>query len=140
MLKCKECDSVQIAETELVHDHYCKMYAGGITASQLRERLNGVELYDHSDVVIQKLPQHLMVDRVVVGTDEEETRKYNGQYTFFIVDWVYPEVTLRMERVVYDHKTYGTVSVYAVQRITAHDKKYKKTNRKRKPRAKVTKR
>lgn len=100
----------------------------------LKELLGGVEVGDHADLVLMKKPKEEMVGTRVVGIDEVETAKHG--YPFYIVDWIYPGVTFRLERVQTEHEDYGLIEVYAVQRIMENNET--KPRKKQRSRAKYS--
>ena len=116
---CPNCHHLDVDPHMCVHQHYCPDYTGGEDADKLRTALNGVELYDHADVVLMKLPNTDMIRTDVIGVDGVEAEKHG--FPFFIVDWVYPGVTLRMEKVIIQEPKYGDMAVYAVQQIRSND-------------------
>ncbi len=132
------CDPLQILPLEqaekdsvdaFLHQATCSEYDDTKPhADEMRKRLNKVELHMQADLVLSFLPKKQMVkEPVVVGTSQDE-----GMPPGFIVEWIYPGVTLRMERAVMHHEIHGKISLYAVQRIipNGHSKKFTKRGRK----------
>lgn len=89
------CDYVRLEVDKYVHENTCINYTGGIDANTVRQLLRGVELYMHTDVVLQHYPKeyHVATPRVI-------SNEVNGNYDNLglIIEWYYPEFTLRIER------------------------------------------
>ena len=125
-MTCSKCKFVPTSPTTCVHSKDCEDYQSGITAEELTERLGGIQLFMHSDLVL------LLKDKT------EQVRKPNvlgvgsfeGSQPNYVVQWFYPGVTLQFERANFDHPEFGKVSVYAVQKIEENNHAKRSTKKK----------